>query len=313
LSIARRAVRVGAHLLPKRIKAAIVAQMDDYAERLLDSKLRAMDYYATRAQWQVRALQCELFGPPQPTTTPPREVPADLVDAFTMNGAARLEYCHLDSTYPPNYPLIYTDAEIDSYLSRIDQNLRRPEHERNIHWNIYGTLDQWVCSAIEKYPIRGKSVVNMGSMTPWYEAMFILFGAQPVTIDYNPILLRTKRMKFMTIGDWERDRPRFDVGFSISSFEHDGLGMYGDPLDPDGDLKAMGKMKERLKPGGLLMLAVPTGPDRIVFNTMRVYGRKRLPMLMDGWEWLDSFGFRDEYFDRAGACNPFTSFEIPKD
>jgi Caenorhabditis protein of unknown function, DUF268 len=263
-----------------------------------------MDYYATRAQWQVRALQRELFGMPQYITVPPKEIPSNLIDAFTMNGVARLEYHHNDSTYPSNYPLIYTDEEIDSYLSRIAQNLKRPEHERDAHWYIYGTLDQWVCSAIEKYPIRNKAVVNMGSMTPWYEAMFILFGAQPVTIDYNPILLRTTRMKFMTIEEWEHARPRFDIGFSISSFEHDGLGMYGDPLDPDGDFKAMRKMKERLKPGGLLMLAVPTGPDRIVFNTMRVYGRKRLPMLMEGWEWIDSFGFRDEYFEKDWSVQP---------
>jgi hypothetical protein len=157
--------------------------------------------------WQVRALQRELFGPPQPTPVPPKEIPSHLIDAFTMKGAARLEYSHLNSTYPSNYPLIYTDDEIDSYISTITQNLKRPEQDRDAHWYIYGTLDQWVCSAVEKYPIRGKSVVNMGSMTPWYEAMFILFGAQPITIDYNPILLRTNRMKFMTIDDVSAARP----------------------------------------------------------------------------------------------------------
>lgn len=304
LSIARNAIRAGTRLLPKSVKAIIVRQLDDYAKRSLDPTLRAVNYYATRSQWQVRALQRELFGPPQPTPAPPKEIPPHLVDAFTMNGAARLEYCHHDSTYPPNYPLIYADAEIDNYVSTIAQNLKRPENERDAHWYIYGTLDQWVCSAIEKYPIRGKSVVNMGSMTPWYEAMFILFGARPVTIDYNPIVLRTDRMAFMTIEQWERERPAFDIGFSISSFEHDGLGMYGDSLDPDGDLKAMRKMKERIKPGGLLMLAVPTGPDRIVFNEMRVYGRKRLPILMEGWDWIDSFGFREAYLDKNWSVQP---------
>jgi hypothetical protein len=36
----------------------------------------------------------------------------------------------------------------------------------------------------------------MGSLSPWYEAMFIHFGARPVTMDYNPILVRTKRMEW---------------------------------------------------------------------------------------------------------------------
>jgi hypothetical protein len=57
----------------------------------------------------------------------------------------------------------------------------------------------------------------MGSMTPWYESMFIHFGAKPVTIDYNRIILCTERMAVMTIDQWERERPVFDVGFSISS------------------------------------------------------------------------------------------------
>ncbi len=141
-------------------------------------------------------------------------------------------------------------------------------------------------------------------MTPWYEAMFIFFGAHPVTIDYNPIIVRTDRMSFMTIADWERERPLFDLGFSISSFEHDGLGMFGDPLDPEGDLKAMRKMKERIRPGGLLFLAVPTGRDAVKFNLCRIYGRKRLPLLMDGWDWIDSFGFDDSALDGNGDRQP---------
>jgi len=136
------------------------------------------------------------------------------------------------------------------------------------------------------------------------EAMFINFGAHFTTIDYNPILLRTSRMSFMSIDEWEKKRPQFDVGFSISSFEHDGLGAYGDPIDPDGDLKAMAKMKERIKPGGLLFLAVPTGKDKVVFNQARIYGRLRLPMLMQGWDCIDRFGFREEDLDGNGSVQP---------
>ena len=144
----------------------------------------------------------------------------------------------------------------------------------------------------------------MGSLTPWYESMLIVFGAKPVTIDYNRIILRTDRMGVMTIDEWERDQPVFDVGFSISSFEHDGLGMYGDPLDPDGDLKAMRKMTERIKPGGLLFLAVPTGRDKVLFNNAQIYGRHRLRLLMSGWEWVDSFGFSDSDLDGNGSAQP---------
>jgi Caenorhabditis protein of unknown function, DUF268 len=269
-----------------------------------DTHLRAFKYRYARFQWQTKALQRELFGPPEPTPDPPRQIPADLLSRFTMDGKVEIEEGYVNATYPANHPLIYTDQEIDSYLQIISENLKRPESERAEHWYIYGTLDQWVCDAIAKYPIRGLSVVNMGSLTPWYESMFILFGGKPVTIDYNLIIVKSDRMSFMTIDEWERQRPVFDAGFSISSFEHDGLGMYGDPLDPDGDLKAMRKMTERIKPGGLLFLAVPTGRDKILFNNARIYGRHRLPMLMAGWEWIDSFGYSKSDLDGNGSAQP---------
>jgi len=270
-----------------------------------NDKIRFWRYFATRYEWQMRALQRERFGPPEKPPPAPRDIPSHLVPGYAMNGAVEIQDGpYFDRTVPSNYPLIYTDEEIDFYMSTIAQNLQRPEHERDEYWFIYGTLDQWICDAIEKYPIRGKSVVNMGSMTPWYEAMFIFFGAHPVTIDYNPIIVKSTRMSFMGIAEWERDRPQFDIGFSISSFEHDGLGMFGDPLDTEGDLKAMRKMKEQIKPGGILFLVVPTGRDLVRWNLCRVYGRKRLPMLMEGWEWIDSFGFDDSAFNGIGERQP---------
>jgi hypothetical protein len=41
----------------------------------------------------------------------------------------------------------------------------------------------------------------------------------------------------------------FDVVLSISSFEHDGLGRYGDPLNPNGDMIAMRSTRRLLKKG----------------------------------------------------------------
>ncbi|MFC1669666.1 DUF268 domain-containing protein [Spirochaetota bacterium] len=95
----------------------------------------------------------------------------------------------------------------------------------------------------------------------------------------------------MTVNEYKKKPVIFDAAFSISSFEHDGLGRYGDPVDPDGDLKAMEKMKKFLKPGGRLVLAVPIGKDSLVWNAHRVYGSLRLPMFLNGWKILKSFGF----------------------
>ena len=53
--------------------------------------------------------------------------------------------------------------------------------------------------------------------------------------------------------------------------EHIGLGRYGDPLDPDGDLKAIGELVRVLAPGGDLLVATPVGRARVEFNAHRVY------------------------------------------
>jgi SAM-dependent methyltransferase len=75
----------------------------------------------------------------------------------------------------------------------------------------------------------------------------------------------------------------FDVIISISSFDHSGLGRYGDPVDPEGDFQAMRTVYCSLNPQGYFIFAVPIGPDVVVWNLHRRYGRERLPFLLEGW------------------------------
>jgi SAM-dependent methyltransferase len=53
--------------------------------------------------------------------------------------------------------------------------------------------------------------------------------------------------------------------------EHVGLGRYGDPLDPQGDLSAMRELQRVVRPGGSLLIATPVGKPRIQFDAHRVY------------------------------------------
>ena len=45
----------------------------------------------------------------------------------------------------------------------------------------------------------------------------------------------------------------------------------------------MALMHELLKPGGVMLLTIPVGRDTIIAPLHRVYGRERLPALLDGW------------------------------
>lgn len=58
--------------------------------------------------------------------------------------------------------------------------------------------------------------------------------------------------------------------------EHVGLGRYGDPLDPDGDIKAVAELIRVLAPGGNLLFVVPVGRPRIMFNTHRIYAYQQV-------------------------------------
>jgi SAM-dependent methyltransferase len=53
--------------------------------------------------------------------------------------------------------------------------------------------------------------------------------------------------------------------------EHVGLGRYGDPLDPDGTIKAARELERVLAPGGSLYFSLPVGRPRIVFNAHRIH------------------------------------------
>lgn len=76
----------------------------------------------------------------------------------------------------------------------------------------------------------------------------------------------------------------FDYATVCSTIEHVGLpgGRYADLQgDPDADLRASAKLARLLKPGGGLALTLPVGRDAVFSPLHRVYGRERLPRLLE--------------------------------
>ncbi|MGA9390314.1 MAG: DUF268 domain-containing protein [Candidatus Sulfotelmatobacter sp.] len=78
----------------------------------------------------------------------------------------------------------------------------------------------------------------------------------------------------------------FDVVINCSSVEHVGLaGRYSVSASlSDGDLDAMKKLYYLMKPGGIQLLTIPLGRDTVFQPWHRVYGEKRLPMLLNGYD-----------------------------
>ena len=66
--------------------------------------------------------------------------------------------------------------------------------------------------------------------------------------------------------------------------EHVGLGRYGDPLDPEGDLKAISELTRVVSVRGSLLFVVPVGRPRILFNAHRIYSYDQVLELFPGFE-----------------------------
>lgn len=81
----------------------------------------------------------------------------------------------------------------------------------------------------------------------------------------------------------------FDMIVACSTIEHFGIsGRYGSKEDPEGDLKAMRKITELLDAQGWLFLTVPVGIDGVHRPFHRVYGKRRLPRLLEGYDVVKS-------------------------
>lgn len=214
---------------------------------------------------------------------PPLQVPNDLISRFTLESRIRILLWYFNDAYSSE-PVFYSREQISEFMAEVSQRKTK----------YYGPTDTWLYEMLEKYPLKGKDVAVLGSTIPWYEAICIYSEAKTVTtIEYNKLVTDHPNLSIMTVDEYEKDKRKFDAILSISSFEHDGLGRYGDPIDPDGDLEAMKNAMEMLNPGGLLFLAVPVGVDSLVWNAHRIYGEIRFPMLIEGWDLIDSAGFYD--------------------
>ena len=157
--------------------------------------------------------------------------------------------------------------------------------------NYYGPTDTHLYNSFDQFPIKDKDVLIIGSTNPWYEAVAIEFGAKSVTVvEYSNRNNIFPGVEYIKPEEVPLDK-KWDACISISSYEHDGLGRYGDPINPDGDLDAMHYLQGMLEPQALVYLALPLGADKVVWNAHRIYGLWRLPLMLKGWGILGASGF----------------------
>lgn len=137
-----------------------------------------------------------------------------------------------------------------------------------------------------------QTALVVSALTPWVEVALLRWGVSRVyTVDFNPpVVAPGHGVTAVSLSEMWKHAGSFSLVISFSGIEHDGLGRYGDPLDPDGDYSAAAETAAMVAPGGTLLLGVPTGAmDDVEGQGHRVYGPVRFPRLVNATN-LDLIG-----------------------
>jgi hypothetical protein len=103
--------------------------------------------------------------------------------------------------------------------------------------------------------------------------------------DYRPAKLKLNNLssdKIDLTNIFFEDNSQQSVS-CMHTIEHIGLGRYGDPIDPKGDLQAINELKRITTPGGSLLLVFPVGKPKIMFNAHRIYSFEMITEMMEGF------------------------------
>ncbi len=137
----------------------------------------------------------------------------------------------------------------------------------------YPNAGKMIRDAINKIPSLDKNskILIAGSVSPWIESICLANQFTNITTsDYEVRKVEDDRIKFVHANDISDTK--FDLIISFSSIEHDGLGRYGDPINPYGAFNAVDEFYESLNDNGYLLCGIPVLPEE----------KKQRPSLIQG-------------------------------
>jgi len=166
--------------------------------------------------------------------------------------------------------------------------------DRDVEWT-------WVAGMLPERPGR---VLDLGPATSSTPLMAAMKGGDVLALDLDPLPVPfTHPNLHYRKGDIINGGlppGQFDTIINCSTTEHIGLaGRYGSTDQLDGDLTAMGLMRERMAGAQSRMIfTIPVGRDMVAAPFHRIYGRARLPRVLAGYGIVT-----EAYYAKTGTQN----------
>ena len=184
------------------------------------------------------------------------------------------DICKKYMKYNNNWELTWTKEMIDKMLelcTNLEYDSLSPNDYPKSSLQLVKVFNHFI-------NVSEKKCLVLGSISPWIECLLLHFNAESVTtLDYITPECNYK-IKTLSMDNYKTEM-KYDVIVSFSSLEHDGLGRYGDPINPNGDIDACIEAYTMLNKGGYFICGVPIGTGCIEGNYHRIYNKKRIDKL----------------------------------
>ena len=246
------------------------------------------------------------FPDPSLIFSPPlRKPPEKLHKLFEQNGKMPIsKFIYINEAYPDAISN-QSNTQINVIkISDINKWRTKVKNREQLH---YYDLNLRRAMFNHSSFIRQKTFVVIGTQVAWIEAIALELSASKITtLEYTRKSYEQKELEWLHVYDYleyllENNLiEQFENAASYSSIDHSGLGRYGEPLSPYGDVEAVAQIHCMIKPNGYFFLGLPTSKDDssyIEFNTQRIYGESRLELLLDGWKVIDKAKNLGDTFD----------------
>ena len=149
-----------------------------------------------------------------------------------------------------------------------------------------------------------KTVLDFGCVEDFLPMHLASLGYEVTGLDFRRYPFSHKNFNFIQgdILSWSPPKEAFDAVVSISTIEHVGLSAYGDPIEEDGDKKAVELLWQALKKGGTMIVTLPAG-KKCIERGMRIYDHAGVQNLIPNIKVLKYF-YKPGRFDDWEETGP---------